>query len=304
MQTATAKTAAPPVSEAEYTRTVRSTSVISMIGNLVLAAFKFFAGFAGHSSAMISDAIHSSSDIAGSFIVLTGARLSGKAADREHPYGHERFECIASIILAFILFMAGFDMIRGGIEKIMSGSYRNAVMPGVIALAAAVCSIIVKEGMYWFTFLRARRIGSDSLKAEAWHHRSDALSSIGSLLGIAGARLGFPVADPLASILISLFIWKAAYDIFRETIDKLTDHACSPEFEKEIRTCVEACPQVKRIDLLRTREFGRRIYVDLEICMDGSMSLAQAHQAAEHVHDMLEDTFPDLKHVMVHVNPG
>jgi len=207
MKTATVKKAAPSVIGSEYTRIVRDTSFISMIGNLILAAFKFFAGIAGHSSAMISDAVHSSTDIAGSFIVLTGARISGKEADRNHPYGHERFECIASIILAFILFMAGFDMIRSGIGKIISGSYRSALVPGMIALTASVCSIIIKEGMYSFTVLQARRIGSDSLKAEAWHHRSDALSSVGSLLGIAGARLGFPAADPLACVLISLFIW-------------------------------------------------------------------------------------------------
>ena len=290
-------------SEADYTATVRRVSIISMIVDLFLALFKFAAGIIGRSSAMISDAIHSSSDIAGSFIVLLGARISGKEADREHPYGHERFECIASILLSFILFLAGFDLIREGVEKIISRSYLTAGTPGMIALIAAICSIVVKEGMYHFTFRAASRIGSDSLKAEAWHHRSDALSSIGSLIGIAGARMGFPVMDPLAGILISLFILKAAADIFKETIDKLTDHACSPEFEQQIRSCVMTCDEVKGIDLLRTREFGRRVYVDLEIRVDGTVSLREAHQTAETVHDLLEKNFPELKHVMVHVNP-
>ena len=298
-----ALTEAAAVSEEEYNRTVRRVSVISMIGNLCLAAFKFFAGIAGKSSAMISDAVHSSSDIVGSFIVLVGAKLSGKEADKGHPYGHERFESIASILLAFILFLAGFNLIRDGLKKIISGSYTGAPSPGLIALAAAIISIVVKEAMYWFTILQSRRINSDSLKAEAWHHRSDALSSIGSLIGIAGARMGFPVLDPLAGILISLFILKAALDIFLQTIDKLTDHACSPELEERIRTCVESCSDVKKIDLLRTREFGRRVYVDLEISMDGSIPLSQAHETAEQVHDLLEKSFPQLKHVMVHVNP-
>lgn len=303
MNCVTVNPAATPVPEEDYNRTVRRVSVISMIGNLGLAAFKFFAGIAGKSSAMISDAVHSSSDIVGSLIVLLGAKLSGKKADKSHPYGHERFESIASILLAFILFLAGFDLIRGGAEKIISGSYTDAASPGLIALTAAVTSIIVKEAMYWFTLLKARRISSDSLKAEAWHHRSDALSSVGSLIGIAGARMGFPVLDPLAGILISLFILKAAFDIFLETIDKLTDHACSAELEESIRTCVSSCGEVKNIDLLRTREFGRKVYVDLEISMDGNIPLSRAHETAEQVHDLLEKTFPQLKHVMVHVNP-
>ena len=294
---------AAPASEEDYNRTIRCVSIISMIGNLGLAAFKFFAGIAGKSSAMISDAVHSSSDIVGSFIVLLGAKFSGKEADKGHPYGHERFESIASILLAFILFLAGFDLIRDGMKKIISGSYAGAAAPGLIALTAAVTSIIVKEAMYWFTLLKARQISSDSLKAEAWHHRSDALSSIGSLIGIAGARMGFPILDPLAGILISLFILKAAFDIFLETIDKLTDHACSPELEASIRSCVESRSDIRKVDLLRTREFGRRVYVDLEISMDGTVSLSQAHETAEAVHDLLEKAFPQLKHVMVHVNP-
>ncbi len=291
-------------SDDHYTATIRCVSIVSMVGNLLLAGFKFFAGFVGRSDAMISDAIHSSSDIAGSFIVLIGAGISGKAADAEHPYGHERFECVASILLSFILFLAGVGLIREGLLKIVSGSYKSAASPGFIALVAAICSIIVKEAMYWYTMSHAKRISSESLRAEAWHHRSDALSSIGSLIGIAGARMGFRILDPLAGILISLFILKAAVSIFREAIDKLTDHACSPELEEQIRECVMKDPRVVDIDLLRTREFGRKIYLDLEIKLERTLSLEQAHRIAEEVHDRIEEAFPEIKHVMIHVNPA
>lgn len=290
--------------DSDYTGVIKRVSVISMAGNLVLAAFKFAAGIIGRSGAMISDAIHSSSDIAGSFIVLIGARVSGREADRNHPYGHERFECVASILLSYILFAAGAALIREGILKIISGSYREAGAPGMIALAAAFISIASKEGMYQYTIANARKIGSDSLKAEAWHHRSDAFSSIGSLIGIAGARLGFPVLDPLAGILISLFIIQTAVRIFCESIDKLTDHACSPQLEDQIRLCIKKDPRVLSIDLLRTREFGRKIYLDLEIGADRNLTLQQAHQIAQELHDLIEDTFPDIKHVMIHVNPA
>ena len=289
--------------ESEYSRTIRRVSMISMIGNPILAVFKFFAGFVGRSDAMISDAIHSSSDIAGSLIVMIGAAVSEKEADEEHPYGHERFECLASLLLAAILFIAGAGMVSEGMHKILSGSYRVSQAPGLIALIAAVCSIAVKEGMYWYTYLNAKRIRSDSLRAEAWHHRSDAFSSIGSLIGIFGSRMGIQILDPLAGILISLFIWKAAWTICRDAIDKLTDHSCSPEFEDEIRSCVLEDPRVRGIDMLHTREFGRKIYLDMEVRLDRELQLYEAHEIAEELHDLVEKRFPDIKHVMIHVNP-
>ena len=286
-----------------YTAVVRRVSFWSMAGNLVLAGFKFLAGIFGRSSAMISDAIHSSSDILGSLIVMIGAGVSGKEADREHPYGHERFESVASILLAFILFLAGVGLIREGWIRITSGSYKTNAAPGMIALVAAVGSIIVKEGMYRFTIASAKRIGSDSLKAEAWHHRSDAFSSVGSLIGIAGSRMGMLILDPLAGMIISLFILEAAFSIFKEAVDKMTDHAGSPDLEEEIRERVSEDMRIRSIDLLKTREFGRKIYLDLEIGVDGEMSLHAAHQIAEETHDMIEHAFPQIKHVMIHVNP-
>ena len=291
------------VDQATYERVTTKVSSFSMAGNILLALFKFIAGIAGHSGAMISDAVHSSSDVLGSLIVLVGVKISGKAADKNHPYGHERFESVASILLSVLLLFAAVEIAEGGIKSVISGDYKTAVMPGMIALIAAIVSIVSKEALYHYTMHFSRAIRSDSLRAEAWHHRSDSLSSIGSLIGIAGARAGIPILDPAAAVVISLFIFKAAYDIFRNAIDQLTDHVGNRELEADIRECVLECEGVRHIDILRSREFGRKVYVDLEVSMDKDMSLDEAHRRAEQVHHRLEERFPELKHVMVHVNP-
>ena len=289
--------------QATYERVTTKVSSFSMAGNILLALFKFIAGIAGHSGAMISDAVHSSSDVLGSLIVLVGVKISGKAADKNHPYGHERFESVASILLSVLLLFAAVEIAEGGIKSVVSGDYKTAAMPGMIALIAAIVSIVSKEALYHYTMHFSRAIRSDSLRAEAWHHRSDSLSSIGSLIGIAGARAGIPILDPAAAVVISLFIFKAAYDIFRNAIDQLTDHVGNRELEADIRECVLECEGVRHIDILRSREFGRKVYVDLEVSMDKDMSLDEAHRRAEQVHHRLEERFPELKHVMVHVNP-
>ena len=278
--------------------------MVSMAGNFLLAGFKFAAGFIGRSDAMISDAVHSSSDIVGSLIVLAGSVISGKDADREHPYGHERFESIASLTLSFLLLFAALEIMKSGLGKIISGSYKEAAIPGMISLIAAVISIVSKELMFWYTMHFARKIDSGSLKAEAWHHRSDSLSSVGSLAGIAGARMGWKILDPLAALLIGILIARTGLEIFKEAIDKLTDHACSRELEEKIRSCVQKQDDVRGIDVLRTREFGRMVYLDLEVRLDKELSLGKAHQSAEILHDTIEQEFPEIKHVMIHVNPA
>ena len=286
-----------------YQKAVERVSTAGIVGNVLLAGFKFLAGILGHSSAMLSDAVHSASDIAGGLIVIIGVGLAEKQADKEHPYGHERLECIASILLAVILLVVGLSMGAGAAESIASGGYRNAVMPGRIALIAAGLSLVVKEAMFRYTMARAKTLGSGALQAEAWHHRSDALSSVGSLIGVAGARLGFLILDPVAGLIICLFILKSAYDIFREAVERMTDHSGGEELEQGIRACIGEYAGVLRIDLLQTREFGRKVYVDLEIGMDGSRTLEETHRVAEQIHDALEHSFPQIKHVMIHVNP-
>ncbi len=279
-------------------------SRISILVNMLLSAGKLLAGILASSGAMVSDAVHSASDVFSTIIVMIGIRISGKAADKEHPYGHERMECVAAILLAVVLALTGLKIGASGIEKISAGNYGELQVPGIAALAAAVISILVKEWMYWYTRFHAKRINSSALMADAWHHRSDALSSVGAFVGIFGARMGFPVMDPLASVVISIFILKAAYDIFQDAIDKMVDKACDDKVEKELRDFVLGQEGVLGIDLLRTREFGSRIYVDVDIIADGRLTLSESHKIAERVHSGIEKNFEQVKHIMVHVNPG
>ena len=297
------KTSMEDEASLEYQATIQRVSGRSMAVNIALAGFKFLAGFVGHSAAMISDAIHSSSDVFGSLIVIVGATISGKKADDGHPYGHERFECVAALLLSLLLALAGIEILKSSVESISSGSYSSMAAPGVIALVAAFVSIAVKEAMFWYVQAQAKRISSSSLRAEAWHHRSDALSSIGALIGIAGARLGVKVLEPVAGLVISLFILKAAVDIFLEAVNNFTDHSADSVLSKQIYDCVMGCQGVRSVDLLNTRQFGHRIYVDVEVGMDGALSLDAAHGYAQKVHDTLEKSFPEIKHVMVHMNP-
>ena len=277
-------------------------STVTIIINLVLAGFKFVAGFVAHSGAMISDAVHSASDVLATFIVILGVKLAGRDADRDHPYGHERLECVAALILGVILAATGFGIGLSGIRKITGGE--ELLIPGTLALIAAAVSIVVKEAMFWYTWLAAKKINSSALKAEAWHHRSDALSSVGSFAGILGARLGFPALDPVASVVICLFILKAAWDILADALGKMTDHACPPALVQEMAESVLSQPGVLGLDTLNTRLFGDRVYVDVEIRADGDLPLKVTHATAQAVHDALEAQFPQVKHCMVHVNPA
>ena len=278
-------------------------SRISILVNLLLSAGKLAAGLLANSGAMISDAIHSASDVFSTLVVIVGVKLSGKDSDREHPYGHERMECVAAILLSGILLATGLVIGWEGIQKILS-ERAELQAPGILAAAAALVSILVKELLFRYVRGFARKLDSTALMAEAWHHRSDALSSIGALAGILGARAGFPVLDPLASVVICVFIAKAAADIFRDAVDKMVDHSCDEETEDQIRLCAVEQPEVERIDLLKTREFGNRIYIEMEIAVNGDLPLRQAHDAAERVHDEIERRFPKVKHIMIHVNPA
>lgn len=292
------------VSEDEFQRVANKVSFVTIIGNILLSVMKLIAGFVAHSNAMISDAIHSASDVFSTFVVIIGIKLASKKADKEHPYGHERLECVAAIVLSMVLFITGLGIGATALKNITSGDYNNIAVPGILALIAAIISIISKEAMYWYTIYNAKKIDSSALMADAWHHRSDAFSSIGALIGIAGARLGFPIMDSIASLIIFVFIIKAAYDIFKDAIDKMVDHACDDDTVNQIRECVMKHEDVLGIDMLQTRIFGNKIYVDLEIATDGSYTLSKAHTIAESVHDDIEKSFPKVKHIMVHVNPA
>lgn len=288
----------------DETAVIRKLSLVGIIGNVFLSAFKFIAGIMGNSSAMVSDAVHSLSDVFATFIAFLGVRFGRREADASHPYGHERIESLAAIVLGLILLVTGVGIGWVGLEKILAGNYESLPIPGMIALVAAIVSIAVKEGMFWYTHHWARVIRSSAFEADAWHHRSDAMSSIGALVGVGGSMLGYPVLDPIASVVICLFILKQGISIIYDALKKMLDTSCGEQFEKEVRQLVDAENQVERIDMLRTRMFGDKVYIDMEIAIDGSMQLTDAHAIAERVHDDIEHAFPEVKHVMIHVNPA
>jgi len=286
----------------EERKIINRLSRVGIIGNILLAAFKLFAGLIGKSGAMVSDAVHSLSDVFATVIAYIGVLLSKRKEDSEHPYGHERLECVASLALGLILAGTGIGIGYSGIRKLFFEP-ETAEIPTVLPLIAAVVSIVVKEGMFWYTMYYAKKMDSSAFKADAWHHRSDAISSVGSFIGIGLARLGLPFMDPVASLVICVFILKVAFDISRDAISKMLDTSCGDAFEQKIRDCVLQEPGVERIDLLHTRQFGNKMYVDLEIAVNREISLVAAHAIAENVHQRIEQNFQNVKHVMVHVNP-
>ena len=276
-------------------------SVISIILNCLLTLIKFISGVISKSSAMISDSVHSLSDVLSTFVVIIGVKISNKKADTDHPYGHERIECVSAIILSGMLFVVGALIGINGIKNVTNSS--NLVMPGVLALIASIISIISKEAMYQYTIRVSKKINSAALKADAWHHRSDALSSIGSFIGILGSRLGFKIFDPLASVIISLCIIKVSIDIFKDAIDKMVDKSCDKEVIDKVISVIEKNESVKNIDDIKTRQFGNKAYVDVEISVDENLLLKDAHKVAEEIHNSVENEINIVKHCMVHVNP-
>lgn len=276
----------------------------SIFVNVFLAGAKLVAGVIGHSSAMVSDAVHSASDVFSTVVVMIGVKIANRESDENHPYGHERLESVASLLLAVLLAATGIGIGYQGIRTIISGTEGNhIVIPTVLPLAAAVLSVLVKEGMYWYTIHAAVAVNSGALKADAWHHRSDALSSIGSFIGILGAKIGYPILDPIASVVICAFILKAAFDISRDAVGKMTDEACDDKMVVAVKGVVMRQQGVINLDDIKTRMFGNKAYVDIEISVDGDMNLREAHRIAERVHEQVEKNFPSVKHCMVHVNP-
>lgn len=291
------------INETQTNAMIKRVSVVTVLGNVILTVFKLFAGVAGRSGAMVSDAIHSLSDVFTTLIAYLGVRLSQKPADKEHPYGHERFECVASLLLGSILLFTGLGIGKVGLSNILAGNYDALTPPGVVALVAALVSIGTKEAMFWYTRHYAKLLNSPAFMADAWHHRSDAFSSIGSLIGVGGAMLGWPVLDSVASVVICLFILKVAYDILKDAISKMLDTSRGEEYDTHLRDYVLAQPDVLGVALLQSRTFGNRVYIDLVIQVDGELKLRDAHAIAERVHTAVERDFPDIKHIMIHVDP-
>ena len=278
----------------------RKISIYTIIINMILSSIKIVSGILGHSSAMIADGIHTASDVVTTVIVILGLSIASKDADKEHPYGHEKFESAMAKLISVLLFATGLYMGYQAITVLVKGEFSR---PGQIALIAAGLSIVVKESMYRYTIITARKIESLSMEADAWHHRSDAFSSIGTFLGVLGARFGLPILDPIAAIIVSIFVMKVGVDLYLKSMNELVDKSADSKVMEKIRVVTLSTDGVEEIRDLKTRVFGNRIYVDLEIAVNGDLSVKTGHTIAENVHDGIETHIPSVKHCMVHVEP-
>ncbi len=279
---------------------------VGVFGNIILSLFKLLAGIFGNSSAMISDAVHSLSDVFATAIAFAGVKVSKRNADSGHPYGHERFESLATMLLGVVLLVTGVGIGIGGVEsatEILNGT-STASPPEAIALAAAAFSIITKESMFWYTRHYAKILMSDAFMADAWHHRSDAISSVAALIGIGGSMLGVPVLEPAASVIIAFFIAAVAVGLLKDSLNQLLDVSVGLEFEDELREFVSKQRGIEGVDMVRSRRFGNRICIDLEVQVDGQLTLEEAHAYAENVRLAVLESYPMIKFVTVHENPA
>ncbi len=273
---------------------------ISIILNIGLTIFKIVAGVLGQSSAMIADGFHTLSDIISSIVVFFGLKIASKKADKKHPYGHDKYELIFSKVLSSLLIITGLVIGYESFNKLIAKDFSK---PGSIAIFAAVLSIIVKEIMFRFTIKTAKEIKSLSLEADAWHHRSDVYSSIATFLGILGARYGYPILDPILALVVALLIIKVGLDIYMESVSGLVDEAADKEMIENIKDCVLSIEEIKEFEDLKTRKFGSKVYIDIDIKVDGQMTVEEGHEIAKKLHDKVEEKYSDVKHIMVHVEP-
>lgn len=267
--------------------------------NAVLGAIKVLAGIVASSNAMIADGIHSFSDVITTIGVIIGLKLSGKPDDKCHPYGHEKMESISSLFLAVMLFVVAIVIGYSGVKSIILGQIKN---PGILAVWAAILSIVVKEWMYFYTMKYAKKINSSSLRADAWHHRSDSFSSIGALVGIIGARMGWPVLDSVAAIIICIVIIKVAYDVLKQSINQLIDASADEEIISDINEKINNIEGIRHIDSVKTRQHANRVYVDVEVSVDSKLTVEEGHEIAMNIHEGVEEN-KNVKHCMVHINP-
>lgn len=278
-------------------------SIITIIINFILFLFKLIAGLIGNSNAMISDSIHSLSDVLTTIVVIFGLIIASKEADDGHPYGHERIECVFAIILSFFLLLTGVYIGYIGIDSIIK-SNSNIIVPTILPLIAALVSIVVKEFMYHYTKRCAKKLNSSSMEADAWHHRSDALSSVGSFIGILGAKLGYPILDPICSVIICIIIIKSAIEIFVGAISQMLDTSCDIETKNEIIELIKSSKDIVDITDMKTRMFGSRIYIEVEVSVDGDIPLREADKIINEIHDNIENKYSSVKHCNIHVIPN
>ena len=291
----------------ERERQIYKVTLVGSIGNAVLVLFKFVAGVLGHSAAMVADAFHSLSDFVTDIIVLVFVRVSARPQDKSHDYGHGKFETLASLFISLALFGAAVAIIVSGAQKLaawLGGA--ELASPGRLALLAALISIVAKEAMFRYTLRKGQELDSSALKANAWHHRSDALSSVGAAIGIGGAVLfggRWTVLDPLASIVVGAMLIKAAWDIMRPSLGELTDESLPEKVENEILEILQSFSEISEPHNLRTRRISSRIAIEAHIRMDGTMTLQQAHGLSSAIEKALKDRFGADTIVTLHMEP-
>ena len=275
--------------------------------NVVLLLFKFVAGIVGHSAAMIADAVHSLSDFVTDIIVLVFVRISGKPTDKSHEYGHGKYETLATTLIGLALLIVAVGIVYSALTKIIAWAQGGTLeAPGLLALWAALLSIILKEAVFHYSMVQAHKLNSQAVEANAWHHRSDALSSIGTAIGIGGAIfLGerWTVLDPMAGIIVGLFIIKVAIDLLRNGIGDLMEHSLPDEVESEILQLAGSIPGVTEPHDLHTRRIGNHYAIELHILMDDDISLREAHNKSEEVENILREHYGKETHISVHVEP-
>ena len=288
-------------------RDIYKVTMVGSAGNVALLAFKFAAGVLGHSSAMIADAIHSLSDFITDVVLLAFVHMSAKPQDEDHDYGHGKYETFATLIIGLAIMAAATGIIISGVDKLVDWvGGRQLAAPGWLALAAALLSIVVKEVMYRYTVRRGKALDSPALVANAWHHRSDALSSIGAAVGIGGAILlgnRWTVLDPLASVVVGLMLLKVAIGLLRSSVGELTEHSLSSEVEKEIEDIICSYPDVSDPHNLRTRRIGNRFAIEVHVRMDGNSTLTAAHNRATAIEQRLRQRFGKQTHISIHIEP-
>ena len=288
-------------------RDIYKVTMVGSAGNVALLTFKFAAGVLGHSSAMIADAIHSLSDFITDVVLLAFVHMSAKPQDEDHDYGHGKYETFATLIIGLAIMAAATGIIISGVDKLVDWvGGRQLAAPGWLALAAALLSIVVKEVMYRYTVRRGKALDSPALVANAWHHRSDALSSIGAAVGIGGAILlgnRWTVLDPLASVVVGLMLLKVAIGLLRSSVGELTEHSLSSEVEKEIEDIICSYPDVSDPHNLRTRRIGNRFAIEVHVRMDGNSTLTAAHNRATAIEQRLRQRFGKQTHISIHMEP-
>ena len=282
-------------------------TIAGTVVNVLLTVFKFVAGVLGASAAMIADAVHSLSDLLTDFVVLLFVKLSSRPADSDHPYGHGKYETLATAMVAIALLAAGGVLLSEGVQKIVAAIHgEQLVMPGTIALWAALVSIAAKEGVYWITIAVAKRVDSSALRANAWHHRTDALSSVATALGIGCALLfggKWAILDPIAAVLVSVFILVAAAKLLYEAVQDLLEKSLPKEVEQEIREIVEADHDMSELHNLRTRRVGAVYSIEMHLRMRGSTSLYEAHRHSMLLEQRLRERFGQDTLISVHLEP-